>query len=75
MPQKNYHVVKGNDGKWKVKRAGSQRATSSHEKKRLAVEAGRQAAKKTNGELSIHNRNGRIARKHSYGNDPRSTKG
>ena len=73
--KKNYHVVKGKDGDWKLKGAGAQRASSSHGTKKEAVEAGRDLAKRNGSELSIHNEDGKIGRKHSYGNDPNPPKG
>ena len=44
---------------------------SLHVTKANAITAGRAYAKRERVEHTIHNRNGRIAEKNSYGNDPR----
>jgi uncharacterized protein YdaT len=75
MSKKNYHVVKDKDGDWKVKKEGGKRASSSHGTKKDAVDSGRNLAKKAGGELSIHKEDGKIGKKHSYGNDPNPPKG
>ena len=69
MPGKNQHVVPHPDG-WAVKGAGNQRATSVHETQAEAMEAGREIAINHSSELLIHNRQGRIRERNSYGNDP-----
>jgi hypothetical protein len=70
MKNKNYHVVPNTDGGWDVKKENSKRASSHHETQDQAVEAGKNLAHKTNGELVIHRPNGQIRDKDSYGNDP-----
>jgi hypothetical protein len=68
MSRKNVHVVpQGN--KWAVKPEGS-KPTSTHRTQGAAEEAGRQVAKRNEGELVIHRPNGQIRDKDSYGNDP-----
>ena len=69
MPGKNQHVVPHPDG-WAVKGAGNQRATSVHETQAEAMEAGREIAINNSSELFIHNQQGRIRERNSYGNDP-----
>lgn len=69
MASKNQHVVPHPDG-WAVKGAGNQRATSVHGTQAEAMEAGREIAINNNSELFIHNRQGRIRERNSYGNDP-----
>ncbi len=72
--KKNQHVVpQGKD--WAVKGAGNQRATSLHDTQRGAIEAARQIAKDNRSEMLIHNREGRIRERSSYGNDPYPPKG
>lgn len=69
MAGKNQHVVPHSDG-WAVKGAGNRRATSVHETQAEAMEAGREIAINNSSELFIHNRQGRIRERNSYGNDP-----
>lgn len=64
-----------NGGKWSVRRAGSDRATSVHSTQREAIDEARKIAKNQGTELYIHGRDGRIRERDSYGNDPRRTKG
>lgn len=51
------------------------KVTSSHRLKERAVEAGRELAQERKTEHTIHNVNGSIGKKNSYGNDPASSKG
>ena len=74
MPKKNQHVVPHSD-RWAVKGEGNQRATSVHETQREAIDAGRDIAMNNRSELFIHNRQGRIRDRNSYGNDPYPPKG
>lgn len=69
MSGKNQHVVPHADG-WAVKGAGNQRATSVHETQAEAASAARDIAKNNGVELFIHNRQGQIRERNSYGNDP-----
>ncbi len=63
------------DGRWAVQTDGTQRADSLHDKKTAAVSRGRELAGNKQTELVIKDENGRISAKHSYGNDPRRSKG
>ncbi|BDR53764.1 hypothetical protein KIM372_16710 [Bombiscardovia nodaiensis] len=63
------------DGQWKVKVEGNQRASRTFETKAEAEKAGRERAKALETEHVIKNKNGEIAQKNSYGNDPRPPKG
>lgn len=67
--KKNQHVVPHPDG-WAVKGAGNQRATSVHETQAAAIEAAREIARNNGSEMFIHNRQGQIRDRNSYGNDP-----
>lgn len=67
--KKDYHVVPNSSG-WSVKREGNQKASSLHETKQEAVDAGKDLAKKAETELVIHRKNGTIQDSDSYGNDP-----
>ncbi|MCY8696404.1 DUF2188 domain-containing protein [Bacillus vallismortis] len=73
--KKNQHITPRPDGKWQVKGAGNDRATSIHSTQKEAIEAGRNIARKQKSELLIHDKNGRIRQKDSYGNDPYPPKG
>ena len=66
---KNVHVIP-RQGQWAVKKEGNQRATSIHSTQRDAIDTARETAKAEKSELVIHNRNGQIRNKNSYGNDP-----
>lgn len=66
---KNQHVVPHGDS-WAVKGAGNQKATSVHNTKQEAVNAGRNIAINQHSELVIHGRDGRIQDKDSFGHDP-----
>jgi len=63
------------DGVWKNRRQGTDRAFSTHDNKDEAVEAGRAAAKRDGVEHLIKNLDGTISEKNSYGNDPRDIPG
>ena len=71
---KNQHVVPNGDG-WAVRGAGSSRATSVHQTQQEAIRAAREIAKNQQSELFIHNREGQIRERNSYGNDPHPPKG
>lgn len=63
------------DGTWKNKREGSDRAFGTGGTKEEAVKAGREAAQKDGVEHVIKNLDGTISEKNSYGNDPRNVPG
>ncbi len=69
------HVLPHPDGGWQVKKDGSERASSRHRTKDEAVQRAREQAKALKEELVVHNLDGTIAYRNSYGNDPRSSKG
>jgi len=73
MTNKNVHIVPHEEG-WAVKREGGERASSVHSTKTEATEAGRKTAKAEKVELVIHNKDGKISDKDSYGNDPNPPK-
>jgi hypothetical protein len=72
--KKPVHVTPRGDG-WAVVREGSQRASSVHPTQKEAEKAGRQAARKDQTEFILHNRQGQIRERDSYGSDSRSSKG
>jgi len=71
---KNQHVV-GRKNKWAVRGAGNSKDTTHHETQSEAIEAARRIARNQGSELLIHNREGKIRAKNSYGNDPYPPKG
>ena len=63
------------DGRWARLKNGSRRAASLHDTQAAAERAARAQAKREHSELVVKGRDGKIQRRDSYGNDPRSTKG
>lgn len=63
------------DGQWKNRPQGNDRASNVHDTKAEAQATGREMAKDRHVEHVIKNMDGRIGEKNSYGNDPRSSKG
>jgi hypothetical protein len=64
------------DGSWKNKREGTDRAFGAgYSTKHEAEAAGREAAKSDSVEHVIKNQDGKIGAKNSYGNDPRNVPG
>ncbi|MCU0882760.1 MAG: DUF2188 domain-containing protein [Hyphomonadaceae bacterium] len=63
------HVIPSLSG-WKVKRSGASKASSIHQTQADAIAAGRRIAQKQKTELYIHDRDGLIRGRNSYGNDP-----
>lgn len=67
--KKNQHVVPHKDG-WAVIGENNSRRTKITATKKDAVDRAREIAKNQKTELVIHNRDGKISDKDSYGNDP-----
>jgi len=57
-------------GAWETKRAGDDTVLSRHDTKADAVAAGRDEARRVKTEHIIHDQEGVIRERHSYGNDP-----
>ncbi len=77
MPNKkkpDVHVTPRGD-KWAVKKEGNERASSLHDTQAQAEKKGREAARKDETEFHLHNKQGQVRERDSYGNDPRSSKG
>jgi len=66
---RDVHTVHDPGGFWVNKISGN--PVSRHRTKEVAVRQGRRFARKWKSEHAIHNLNGEIGRKNSYGNDPR----
>jgi len=74
MAKKNggdIHTVPSESG-WSNKQNGE--VVSNHRTKENAVKAGRELAKTNQSEHTIHNQNGQISEKNSYGGDPHPPK-
>lgn len=63
------HTTPNPDGKGWVNQTDG-KIISTHRLKERAVERGREIAQAEHTEHTIHNTNGQIGRKNSYGNDP-----
>lgn len=75
MPdEKNYWTTKHGD-KWAVKREGNEKATSLHDNQAEAWSETKGRARKSEGEAFLHNREGKIRERNTYGNDPKDIPG
>ena len=74
MAKGDFHTVH-RDGRWFNEAEGNSRASNSADTKAVAEAAGRRLAKARKVEHLIHNKNGEIAKRKSYGNDPASRPG
>ncbi len=70
MPNDSHHVVTNPNGGWDIKRGGGQRASAHYETKQEAVSAAITLCKNQETELFVHNLDGKIGYKNSYGGDP-----
>lgn len=68
------HVVP-RSGNWAVRGAGNKRDTSVHETQQEAFEAAREIARNQRSEVFLHNRQGQIRERNTYGDDPHPPKG
>lgn len=67
---KNQHVVPNPNGGWDIKGEGNSKATKHTNTKAEAETIAKEIAKNQKSELVIHNKNGTISDKDSFGNDP-----
>jgi len=74
MAGRGQHVVPRN-GKWAIRRTGSDKVTRTFETQAEAVRAGREIARNQRTELYIHGRDGLLRERESFGNDPFPPKG
>ena len=72
---KNYWTSKRKDGKWAVKKEGSDKASSLHSKQDNAWREARRLAKGNSSEAFLKGKDGKIRARNSYGNDPYPPKG
>jgi hypothetical protein len=74
MPDnKDVHTVPNPQGGWSNKVNGV--VVSNHKTKEPAVESGRKVAIENGSEHLIHNQNGQVGERNSYGNDPKKSPG
>lgn len=72
--RKNQHVVP-NDGKWAVRGEGNSRRTVVTNTQAEAIEIARDIARNQGSEMLIHNRQGQIRERNTYGDDPYPPRG
>lgn len=76
MAKGDIHTVPDPGGKgWKVVREGQDRAVARAATQAEADKRGRETARRSKVEYSLHGRNGQVRAKDSYGSDPRRSKG
>jgi hypothetical protein len=66
---KTQHVIKSFAGDWAVRKGGANRITKVHETLEAAIKHGRQIAKNQKADFYIHDLNGKVLEKSSYGED------
>ncbi len=71
---KGFHVTPHQKG-WQVKVEGSKRATAVTRTQSEAIQICKRVAKAQEGEMFVHNKQGQIRERNSYGNDPFPPKG
>jgi len=71
------HVVHDkSDDSWKIRKEGSERASSSHDTKADASQTAFERGRNTpNSQVKVHGMNGKIQEERTYGNDPRKYPG
>jgi hypothetical protein len=74
MAKGDVHTVH-RDGRWFNEVEGGSRASNSADTKAEAQANGRDMARRRKVEHLIHDKNGRIVARNSYGSDPRRSKG
>jgi hypothetical protein len=72
--KKPVHVTPRDDG-WAVVREGNDRASSVHRTQKEAEQKGRQTARNDKTEFFLHNKQGQVRERDSYGPDPYPPKG
>ncbi len=74
MTRKTRHVVPNSDGGWDSKKGGAERASKHFDTKKEAEQYSRDLSRREQSELIIHNKDGKISRADSHGNDPNPPK-
>ena len=76
MTKGDVHTVwDKDDGVWKNKVEGGQRASSTASTKAEAQAKGRELARKRGGEHHVHNQDGKVSARNSFGKDPERRRG
>jgi hypothetical protein len=70
MKKNSQHVLQDTTGKWVVKKGGAEKATKRFSTQKEAIIQGRLIARNQKAEFYVHNSDGKIRSKASYGNDP-----
>ncbi len=70
---KNQHVIPSGK-KWGVKGEGNEKLTKEFDTQKEAIDFAKQIAQNQKSELVIHNKEGKIRDKDSFGNDPNPPK-
>ncbi len=68
------HIVL-HEGEWRVEVEGMPLVPATYRTQAEARDAGRELARRTEAELVVHGRDGKIRERSTYGDDPRSSKG
>ena len=74
MGKKNQHVVP-HGKEWAIKGAGNEKNTRITDTQAEAINIARSIAQNQGSELFIHNRQGQIRERNTYGNDPNPPQG
>lgn len=74
MSKKNQHVVPHGDN-WAVRGAGNEKVTKQFDTQREAIDYARNIAINQGSEMLIHNQQGQIRERNTYGTDPNPPKG
>jgi hypothetical protein len=69
MSKTSQHVVPSSDGRWRVRKSGSSKASRVFDNQGDALAYARELARKEGGDLYVHHRDGTIRERDSYGND------
>lgn len=70
MAKRSQHVVPSPRGGWAVRLTGATRASKTFDSQAAAIAYARDLARKDNGELYVHRKDGTIRSRDSYGSDP-----
>lgn len=74
MTRMTRHVVPNSKGGWDSKKGGAEKASKHFDTKKEAEKYSRDLSRKEGSELIIHNKDGKISRADSHGNDPNPPK-
>lgn len=75
MPTKFTRVLPNSNGGWDVKRSDASRASKHFDRKKDAVDWGRDLSRRNSTEFEVRRMDGTIQSRDSHGNDPFPPKG